>query len=82
MDFNPLHRPHLDHASALISYSTQGQFADRVLIHLDTELGEKHLLNDRMATCQSRVALRMPKFLPITEKSSHKPSRRVLSDEM
>jgi len=35
--------------NAMTSYSSQGQTADRVLIHVDTELGAKDLLNSRMA---------------------------------
>jgi ATP-dependent exoDNAse (exonuclease V) alpha subunit len=34
---------------AVTSHSSQGQTADRVLIHADTELGAKNLLNNRMA---------------------------------
>jgi ATP-dependent exoDNAse (exonuclease V) alpha subunit len=41
--------PHLDHGYAVTSHSSQGQTADRVLIHVDTELGPKDLLNNRMA---------------------------------
>jgi len=41
--------PHLDYAYAMTSHSSQGQTADRVLIHVDTELGAKDLLNSRMA---------------------------------
>ncbi|MGC1297050.1 MAG: conjugal transfer protein, partial [Alloacidobacterium sp.] len=41
--------PHLDHGYAVTSYSSQGQTAERVLIHVDTELGAKDLLNNRMA---------------------------------
>ena len=33
----------------MTSHSSQGQTADRVLIHADTELGAKDLLNNRMA---------------------------------
>jgi ATP-dependent exoDNAse (exonuclease V) alpha subunit len=33
----------------MTSHSSQGQTADRVLIHVDTELGAKDLLNSRMA---------------------------------
>jgi ATP-dependent exoDNAse (exonuclease V) alpha subunit len=33
----------------MTSHSSQGQTADRVLIHVDTELGAKELLNSRMA---------------------------------
>jgi ATP-dependent exoDNAse (exonuclease V) alpha subunit len=32
-----------------MSHSSQGQTADRVLIPIDTELGAKDLLNNRMA---------------------------------
>jgi ATP-dependent exoDNAse (exonuclease V) alpha subunit len=41
--------PHLDHGYAVTSHSSQGQTADRVLVHVDTELGAKDLLNNRMA---------------------------------
>ena len=34
---------------AVASHSSHGQTADRVLIHADTELGAKDLLNNRMA---------------------------------
>ncbi len=45
-----LHRPlHLDYGYAMTSHSSQGQTADRILIHVDTELGAKDLLNGRMA---------------------------------
>ena len=44
------HRPlHLDYGYAMTSHSSQGQTADRVLIHVDTELSAKDLLNSRMA---------------------------------
>ena len=49
VNFNPQHHPHLDHGYAVTSYSSQGQTAERVLIHVDTELGAKDLLNHRMA---------------------------------
>jgi ATP-dependent exoDNAse (exonuclease V) alpha subunit len=40
---------HLDYGYAVTSHSSQGQTADRVLVHVDTELGAKELLNSRMA---------------------------------
>jgi len=40
--------PHLDHGYAVTSHSSQGQTADRVLIHADTE-ESAHLVNSRMA---------------------------------
>jgi conjugative relaxase-like TrwC/TraI family protein len=49
VEIDPLKHPHLDHGYAVTSHSSQGQTADRVLIHVDTELGAKDLLNNRMA---------------------------------
>jgi len=49
INFDPHRHPHLDHGYAVTSYSSQGQTADRVLINVDTELGAKDLLNNRMA---------------------------------
>ncbi len=46
---NPREHPHLDHGYAVTSHSSQGQTAERVLIHVDTELAAKDLLNSRMA---------------------------------
>jgi len=47
--YDPERHPHLDHGYAVTSYSSQGQTADRVLVHVDTELAAKDLLNSRMA---------------------------------
>ncbi len=49
LSLDPHEHPHLDHGYAVTSHSNQGQTADRVLIHIDTELGAKDLLNNRMA---------------------------------
>ncbi len=49
VSLDPKEHPHLDHGYAVTSHSSQGQTADRVLIHIDTELGAKDLLNNRMA---------------------------------
>jgi conjugative relaxase-like TrwC/TraI family protein len=46
--FNVRENPHLDYGYAVTSHSSQGQTADRVLIHVDTEQGEK-LVNRRLA---------------------------------
>jgi ATP-dependent exoDNAse (exonuclease V) alpha subunit len=48
VEFNIENHPHLDYGYALTSHSSQGQTADRVLVHADTELSEQ-LLNTRMA---------------------------------
>jgi len=46
--FNIREHPHLDHGYAVTSHSSQGQTADRVLIHVDTEKSEL-LVNNRFA---------------------------------
>ncbi|MFZ0394319.1 MAG: hypothetical protein WAL73_10720, partial [Terracidiphilus sp.] len=37
VEFNARQHPHLDYGYAVTSHSSQGQTADRVLIHVDTE---------------------------------------------
>ena len=37
VEFHLKNHPHLDHGYAVTSHSSQGQTADRVLIHADTE---------------------------------------------
>jgi conjugative relaxase-like TrwC/TraI family protein len=49
VQLDPREHPHLDHGYAVTSHSSQGQTAERVLIHVDTELTAKDLLNRRMA---------------------------------
>ena len=49
IEIDPNKHPHLDYGYAMTSHSSQGQTADRVLIHVDTELAAKDLLNNRMA---------------------------------
>jgi conjugative relaxase-like TrwC/TraI family protein len=46
--FNIRDHAHLDHGYAMTSHSSQGQTADRVLIHVDTDKGEQ-LVNNRFA---------------------------------
>jgi conjugative relaxase-like TrwC/TraI family protein len=46
--FNIRDHPHLDHGYAVTSHSSQGQTAQRVLVHVDTEKSEV-LVNDRFA---------------------------------
>jgi ATP-dependent exoDNAse (exonuclease V) alpha subunit len=46
--FNIGEHPHLDHGYAVTSHSSQGQTAERVLIHVDTDKSEL-LVNDRFA---------------------------------
>jgi ATP-dependent exoDNAse (exonuclease V) alpha subunit len=47
--FNIKEHPHLDYGYAVTSHSSQGQTADRVLIHVDTEHAGETLVNRRLA---------------------------------
>jgi conjugative relaxase-like TrwC/TraI family protein len=47
--FNVQENRHLDYGYAVTSHSSQGQTADRVLIHVDTEHGGEKLINRRLA---------------------------------
>jgi hypothetical protein len=49
VEFNVKQHPHLDYGYAVTSHSSQGQTADRVLIHIDSEHTPGSLLNSRMA---------------------------------
>jgi hypothetical protein len=49
VELDPSRHLHLDYGYAVTSHSSQGQTADRVLIHVDTELSARDLLNSRMA---------------------------------
>lgn len=46
--FNIKQNPHLDYGYAVTSHSSQGQTADRVLIHVDTEQAGEKLVNRRL----------------------------------
>ena len=48
VEFDARQHPHLDYGYAVTSHSSQGQTADRVLIHVDTEQAPE-LVNSRMA---------------------------------
>jgi len=48
VEFQVKEHPHLDYGYAVTSHSSQGQTADRVLVHADTE-ESAHLVNSRMA---------------------------------
>ncbi|HKW65565.1 MAG TPA: MobF family relaxase [Candidatus Acidoferrum sp.] len=47
--FNIRENRHLDHGYAVTSHSSQGQTADRVLIHVDTDQAGEKLVNQRLA---------------------------------
>ena len=90
MSFDPQRHPHLDHGYAVTSYSSQGQTADRVLIHVDTELGVKDLLNNRMAYVSvsrgqwdaqiftnDRTSLKEALSRDISHESAHRPEKAI-----
>ena len=47
--FNIRENRHIDHGYAVTSHSSQGQTADRVLLHVDTEQAGEKLINQRLA---------------------------------
>ena len=49
LSFNIRENPHLDYGYAVTSHSSQGQTADRVLVHVDTEQAGEKLVNRRLA---------------------------------
>jgi conjugative relaxase-like TrwC/TraI family protein len=94
VDFNPQRHPHLDHGYAVTSYSSQGQTADRVLVHVDTELGAKDLLNSRMAYVSisrgqwdaqvftdSREKLPQALGHNVSHQSAHKPEQAIAAPQ-
>jgi len=75
---DPNRQLHLDYGHAVSSHSSQGQTADRVLIHVDSELGAKDLLNTRMAyVTVSRGAHDAQIFTNDAAKLGHALSRDV-----
>src|SRR6266567_1346726 len=49
VEFNIKNNPHFDYGYAVTSHSSQGQTADRVLVHVDTEQAGEKLVNRRLA---------------------------------
>ena len=49
VEIDPANHPHLDHGYAVTSHICQSLTADKVLVHVDTELAAKDLINNRMA---------------------------------
>jgi len=90
MDYEPQRHPHLDHGYAVTSHSSQGQTAERVLIHVDTDLGAKDLLNSRMAYVavsrgqwDAQIFTNNREKLPqalghdVSHQSAHKPEQAI-----
>ncbi|MFZ0745352.1 MAG: MobF family relaxase [Terracidiphilus sp.] len=78
VELDPQRHVHLDYGYAVTSHSSQGQTADRVLIHVDTHLGAKDLLNSRMAyVAVSRGAHDAQIFTNNSSALAHELSRDV-----
>ena len=90
MGYEPQHHPHLDHGYAVTSHSSQGQTAERVLIHVDTNLAAKDLLNRRMAYVSvsrgqwdaqifTNDRRKLPQALghDVSHQSAHKPEQAI-----
>jgi len=90
IDYQPLRHSHIDHGYAVTSYSSQGQTAERVLIHVDTELAAKDLLNRRMAYVSvsrgqwdAQIFTNNREKLPqalghdVSHQSAHKPEQAI-----
>jgi len=78
VEIDPNSHVHLDYGYAVTSHSSHGQTADRVPIHVGTELGAKDLLNSRMAyVAVSRGAHDAQIFTNDAAKLGHELSRDV-----
>ena len=90
LDYEPQHHPHLDRGYAVTSHSSQGQTAERVLIHVDTDLAAKDLLNSRMAYVSvsrgqwdaqiftnNREMLSQALGRDVSHQSAHKPEQAI-----
>ena len=76
--FNLRQHPHLDFGYAVTSHSSQGETADRVLIHVDSEHAHKGLINNRMAyVAVSRAREDAHIFTNDAESLGHELSRDV-----
>ncbi len=66
---DPARHPHLDHGYDLTSHSSQGQTAERVLVHVDTELARKICSTTAWPMLLSRTERTMRSSLPMTARS-------------
>jgi len=77
LQFDIEEHPHLDYGYAVTSHSSQGQTADRVLIHVDTEESEQ-LVNRRMAYVSvSRARYDAQIYTNNKDELAHELSREV-----
>jgi hypothetical protein len=85
VEFNVRQMPHLDYGYAVTSHSSQGQTADRVLVHVDSEQAHGELLNSRMAyvsVSRAQFDVQMylaPRFFGMGAVSPNRPTMINLS---
>jgi hypothetical protein len=78
VEFNTKQHPHLDYGYAVTSHSSQGQTADRVLIHVDSSQAHGELLNSRMAYVSvSRAQYDLQMYTNDAKTLGHELSRDV-----
>jgi conjugative relaxase-like TrwC/TraI family protein len=78
VEFNAKQHPHLDYGYAVTSHSSQGQTADRVLIHVDSSQAHGELLNSRMAYVSvSRAQFDVQMYTNDAKTLGHQLSRDV-----
>ena len=77
LELDPRQHPHLDHGYAMTSHSSQGQTADRVLIHVDTELGLRICSTAAWPMFLSRVDALMRRFIRTTHRRWGKNSAAI-----
>jgi ATP-dependent exoDNAse (exonuclease V) alpha subunit len=87
VEFNARQHPHLDYGYAVTSHSSQGQTADRVLIHVDSEQAHGELLNSRMAyvsisRAQYDVQMYMNDTATLGQELSHDVSKSVALEDV
>jgi ATP-dependent exoDNAse (exonuclease V) alpha subunit len=78
IEFNARQHPHLDYGYAVTSHSSQGQTADRVLVHVDSSQAHGELLNSRMAYVSiSRAEFDVQMYTNDAKTLGHALSRNV-----
>jgi conjugative relaxase-like TrwC/TraI family protein len=68
VELNPPKPPHLDHRYAMTSHSSQGQTADRVLIHVTPSWALRICLTAAWPMSRSHVDAMTPRFIRITQR--------------
>ena len=78
VEFHARQHPHLDYGYAVTSHSSQGQTAERVLIHVDSGQAHGELLNSRMAYVSvSRAQFDVQLYTNDAKSLGHELSRDV-----